>query len=84
MDTDWRRAFHPNAGISWRDLDSVVAAIEGRGYRVGRDPLGRIVRVNATGGNDLLRSFFAPTDDPAAHLPRDLVRELDAEFGCGG
>ena len=84
MDTDWRRAFHPNSPISGGDLDSVASAISGRGYDVGRDCMGRIDRVISRGaGREILRGFFAPTDDPADFLPRDLVRELDAEFGCG-
>lgn len=73
---NWRAAFHPSEPIRSRDIDNVILTLECAGCSVRTDVCGRIVSV-VRGGADMLRSFFPATDDPASHLPRDLVASLD-------
>ena len=80
MNSPWKNAFHPNKPIGSLLLDRICVAIEDCGFSFAQDSLGRITSVTDFASRELLRDFFAPTDDPAQFLPASIVRLLDSRF----
>jgi len=77
---NWKNAFHPSNHIGDGEIERVVSVLEESGCDCRRDCLGRIVGVRDFVGNDVLRDFFPPTDDPAKFLPKTIIDHLDGAF----